>query len=224
MKKSFILILLTLSAVNGNSQEAKQTSALNVELRFSTFQITTPRYAKYPFGYYSGETGDFYRFPDNRYRMYRAEGSYKIHPFFRIGLWFDYGYIPAFKHMGERKPIDLETHVLGSGVKVSTHLLPLFFERFRKSNPRLDLYASTELGSFYFRNKWSGTDTQRVPALDGGGHTFKAVATIGGGAFFYVTKQIGIYVDYQYGGFLTKKTTEDNRVLSVPKVGLTLRF
>ncbi|MDR2906410.1 MAG: hypothetical protein LBU91_00250 [Bacteroidales bacterium] len=224
MKKTLILLLLLLLCINVIAQKAKRTRMLGVDVRLSTFQIETPRYAKPAFsGYlYEANGSDYVTFlPNNRYRMYRVEVNYPICRLLRVGLWSSYGYI-NYRNRDSQERIprgSLKTHIFGGGVKASTHLLPLLFEKYRDKAPRVDFYASAELGGFYFRHKWMSS-----PMLRGGGNTTKAIATVGGGVFFYIWDGLGVYFDYQYGGFLTKKTLEESRAVSVPKVGLTFRF
>lgn len=241
MKKTSILFCLVsfLYSFSGYTQETKQIRIRGINIRLSAHTITTPRYAEYSFsGWKSekthlGETKLVYynELPNNKYWLFRAEGNYMINHFLDVGLWGNYGYIHGFKKLGERKPSELETFIFGGGAKANAYLLPLLFEKYRDRRPRVDLYLSAEFGGFYFRNNWQDDSNPKPnsppkpnPKEVGGGHTTKAVSTIGGGVNLYIGERLGVYFDYQYGGFLTKKTVESSRALSVPKVGLTLRF
>jgi hypothetical protein len=237
MQKTIFLFWLLFLNIAANAQEVELSRVRGVDVYLSAVQISTPRYAKYPFTEvrFIGEQAErFLNFPSNKYWMYRIGGNYQIHRFIRVGLWGSYGYIQSSSFKYERNPIGLKTDVFGGGVKASTHLLPLLFEKYRDHDPRVDIYVSTELGGFYFKNKWEqktllnldGSTETYYPDLKefGGGHSMKALATVGGGVFFYIWDGLGVYFDYQYGGFLTKRTLEESRAVSVPKVGLTFRF
>ena len=234
MKNLLISALLTATFAVASAQQAEQVRTSRIDLRMSAAYMTTPKYAEYPSIFHSDEAGWHRSHIERSFWMYRVEANYQIHRHFRVGLWGSYGFMdwPYRTPLSVRGTFD--THVFGGGLRVETQLLPLLFERFREEQTRINVFASAEFGGFYFRNKsWPRLSIQddgtvvRLPpdhATYGGGDTFRATATVGLGASVDVSKRLSVFAEGQLGGFLTRKTEENSRLLAFPRFGLIVRL
>jgi len=222
MKNVFILVLLTAIFAVANAQQAEQVRTSRIDIRLSAAPITTPRYAQYAFPTYDPRVGWYATFPERDYWKFRVEGNYQIYRFLQVGVWTSYGFISRGGPFPSPTWDMVNTHVVGGGIRAGIQLLPLFFERFREREPRVNVFVSAELGGFYFINTLRGMSVMPDPLPDprvyGGGHRLKAIGTVGLGLSIAVNERLSVFYDPHIGGFLGSQAT------SFPRFGLIVKL
>ncbi len=135
---------------------------------------------------------------------YRIEANYGFQKYIETGIYLGYSKIDfAELDQSDSSHFGDECKVPFYGINLNFHLLPFII---KKEDFRFDFYLTGKFGGLYF----STPDYYYH-------HGHKNEYGFGAGLSFYMTKHIGLYLEYCYG----KYYFNDNMKL---RYGLTLKF
>lgn len=214
-KRNLSLLLFILMCITTHSQTTKSVFPFTIRAAYvavdhtpiyAHLSMVDEQHSEYNFD------DDKYFHSDTKYHTFRLDVNYRWNNWLETGLWGGYGY----------NDDHINCHLILSGIKTNAYLLPLFIHNLKNKKIHFDLYASVELGNMYYKNNIT------VISMDGQeqnfGNASKWTATGGIGFAFYFQEYFGLYAEYQYGAILNKQVLDENRALSIPKIGLTFRF